>query len=338
MLNRVPIPQHGGSDVRLIDQYPLYELGIALRFLKDVAQRENATSVDQIFAFFEAEHALNRLLAGEPVEIAFCRDATQSLLGHISSGIAHFRDEQTKGVTAERPPLPYWRMNAVRSGIDIFEHQFSAELKRMAIYLVPRRGIFDTERLVANAELHIPDSAREEIGDFATKEFREAGRCLAFGVYSASGFHAMRAAESVLHSYYKRFLGDPKKADMTMGLMASHLKDRVDSTDATLPKPNADTVRAVQDVVNFDRNPLVHKNLVLTEDDAMMLFNRAQGMISLMARELIARDEELQPPLPLLERNPFQAAAAIAAAGTPQKKARRAQPIILKSQDEGEAS
>jgi HEPN domain-containing protein len=337
MLNRLPIPEHGGADVKLIDQYPLYELGSALRHLKDVAQRESATSVDQIFALFEGEHALNRLLAGEPVEIAFCRDATQSLLGHIASGISHFRDEQTRGVTAERPPLPNWRMGTLRSGIDVFEHQFSAELKRMAIYLVPRRGIFDTERLVANADLHIPESVRGILGEFAIKEYREAGRCLAFGVYSASGFHAMRAAEAVLQVYYRRFLGDPKKTDMTMGLMASHLRDRIEASDAALPKPLADTVRSIQDVVNFDRNPLVHKNLVLSEDDAMMLFNRAQGMISLMARELIARDEELQPPLPLLERNPFEASAAMAA-GVPQRKVRRAQPIILKSQDEGEAS
>lgn len=336
MLNRLPIPKHGGADVRLIDQYPLYELGAALHMLKDVSNRAGATSIDQILAFIEAQSALSRLLDGDPVEVAFCRDAIKSLLGHITNSMSHFRDEATRSIAADRPPLETWRLSMMKSGIDVFEHQFSAELKRMAIYLVPRRGIFDTERLVANAELHIADSAREEIGEFATKEFREAGRCLAFGVYSASGFHAMRAAESVLHSYYKRFLGDPKISDMTMGLMASHLKDRVDSADVTLPKPSADTVRAVQDVVNFDRNPLVHKNLVLTEDDAMMLFNRAQGMISLMARELIARDEELQPPLPLLEPQPIHSAAAIDLGLVPQKRQRRAASNALaKSPSDG---
>jgi len=88
--------------------------------------------------------------------------------------------------------------------------------------------------------------------------------------------------------------------------------------------------------VNFDRNPLVHKNLVLTEDDAMMLFNRAQWMVSLLARELIARDEELQ--LPLLERNRFESAAAIDLGLVPQKRGHRAQPFALTKAPDGETS
>jgi hypothetical protein len=55
-----------------------------------------------------------------------------------------------------------------------------------------------------------------------------------------------------------------------------------------------------------------------------MLFNRAQGMISMMAREIKDRAEELQPPLPLLEAPPIAPIGAFGAAQDlgllPQKK------------------
>ena len=86
-----------------------------------------------------------------------------------------------------------------------------------------------------------------------------------------------------------------------MGLMASHLQDRIDCKDLALVKPIEATIRAIQDVTTYDRNPLTHKELVLNEDDAALLFNRAQGMIFLMAKELMDRVDELQPPLPLID-------------------------------------
>ena len=82
--------------------------------------------------------------------------------------------------------------------------------------------------------------------------------------------------------------GPPKKADATLGLMASHLDDlfKKDPSPKTLPKEN--TVRRLRDFAKLDRNPVIHptSELDLEEIDAAILFNTALGVITEMAREM----------------------------------------------------
>lgn len=303
MLNVVAsAPYPWQAPVKLFDQYPLYELGASLQQLK-AAMRDGAEPFDQLIAIFDAGSRIRLLLKGEPLEISYCRETATRLKVLLDDASKEFRSKEEGGATpfkAEKT-LPPWTASQIKSAVEVFEHQFSAEVKKTAVYAVPRRGIFDTERLVEGADGHLPESIRNTIPKFTVSEFRQAGRCLAFGLFSASGFHALRAAECALKQYYTAFLGEPKKDDITMGLMASHLKDRSEAKDKSLPKPNPATLRTITDITSFDRNPLTHKELELSEDDAALLFNRAQGMISMMAREMIDRVDELQPDLPLVD-------------------------------------
>ena len=288
------------ADVKLIDQFPLYEMGGALRYLKDVCNQDTTNSYTQLFALHGARQHLQTLIGGEPISVSYCKGSAASLLELIKLHLQHFTRNEASPPEAP-PPIEPWRLNRIKAQIEIFEHQFSAELKKTAIYAVPKRGIFDTEELVDAAEKHLPEAIHSILPGVATSEFRAAGRCLAFGLFSASGFHAMRAAESVLRNYYRMFKGEPSKKDLTMGLMASHLIDLTASTSDVM-KPNPGTVRSIKDVTAFDRNPLMHPNIVLDETDATILFNRAQIMITDMAREIMdRRDEANQAPLPLEE-------------------------------------
>lgn len=320
MLKQLELAPKGETVVRLVDQYPLYELGLALQDVKSVFFREGVAAVDQVIALISAETKLTELLGGHPFEISYCRSSTMSLLDSIEVAVRSFRDADTGRFKADAQPLENWRQSEIKTAIEVFEHQFSAELKKQSVYAVPRRGIFDTEKLVDTAEEHLPESIRSSLPKFVVAEFREAGRCLAFGLFSAAGFHALRAAEKALRQYHAAFIGDPKKDDMTMGLMASQLRDRLESNSDGAVKPNAATIRTITDIVSFDRNPLTHKELQLEEDDAAMLFNRAQGMISLMARELIDRADELQPNLPLVDMTKVEGNAMAVARG-PRKRA-----------------
>jgi hypothetical protein len=211
-------------------------------------------------------------------------------LDHIQACDAKLKMEEGKSIK----PLAPWQMRALSNAIDVFEHQLSAELQKTASYSVPDKGIFHTEKLAESAEFHIHESIRSHLSPFALQEFRSAGRCLAFGLYSASGFHSTRAVEDVLRLYYEQFIGPPP--DVPMGLLAGHLQDRLKSKDA-LPKPKENTVRHIRDVTNFDRNPLIHRGIELKEIDAMTLFNGALGVIVEMVKELSEADG--QKPLPL---------------------------------------
>ena len=83
------------------------------------------------------------------------------------------------------------------------------------------------------------------------------------------------------------------------GTSASNLADLLKAKDAKI-RPRENTVRHIRDVTNFDRNPLMHRNVSLEEIDATTLFNSALGVIVEMVKELIALDDaDLQEALPL---------------------------------------
>jgi hypothetical protein len=280
--------------VKLINQFPIYELGGSLRVLKATCGRSGADAIDQLYSMWRASTSLREVLAGDQ-SLHFCRRAAEDLLDEL--------ERKTNAVqkTQDGQPVSFeaWELTGIRNKVDIFEHQLSAELAKTASYAVPTRGIFDVELLSENAERHIHETVRQHISDFAIVEFRNAGRCLAFGLYSASGFHSARAVENVVRTYYARFIGPPP--DKPMGLLTSHLGDLLTKENAPL-RPKENTIRHMRDVTNFDRNPLIHRGVELEEIDAMTLFNSALGVIVEMTKELAALDDsDLQEPLPLVE-------------------------------------
>lgn len=294
MLDRMVVDAAEVGAVKLVDQFPMYELGGALRHLVAFAQDDASTDpFEQLFALWGAEQALGKVLDGEQ-PLAFCRGAAMDLIGEIRKQRFQLNPpEEGKKIA----PLASWELHAIKTKTEIFEHQLSAELKKTASYAVPTRGIFNIELLAENAERHIHETIRQHLSEFAVSEYREAGRCLAFGLYSASGFHSARAVEDVLRVYYERFIGPPP--DKPMGLLASHLNDLLEKKDAKL-RPRENTVRHIRDVTNFDRNPLMHRNVQLEEIDATTLFNSALGVLVEMVKELVSLDDaDLQTALPL---------------------------------------
>jgi hypothetical protein len=297
--------------VQPIDQFPIYELGAALQQLKEaVSSSQTIEPRDQMGALWFAEYQLSRLMSGTPFHVSFCKEAAQALLGNIHALLNELnKTPKTPGVHTLTSPQPEaWRWYAIRSGIDVFEHQFGAELKRMATYGVPDRGIFKTEALVDSADRHIHDSVRSAVPQFAIAEFQAAGRCLAFGLYSASGFHSARAVENVLRKYQQKFLQVQESDEMTLGQMASALDDMHNAKKKSPKLPAKNTIRHIKDFNSFDRNPLIHKTVILQEIDAVTLFNAAASLIVEMSKELLIEQQKNAVVVP--SNTPFQAVEA----------------------------
>lgn len=283
--------RQGISRVKSIDQFPIYELGAALQQFKDVAKNDKARPLDQFFAVMDAEMHLRKLIQGGQFEIGFCREAAVGLQQGLQRLAEEFRGSDGN-MNVPDEPLPQWNLTILTSSIETFEHQLSAELKNLGTYIVPERGIFDTQRLVDRADNHIHQDVRQFVSKFARAEFRKAGRCLAFGLFSASGFHSARAVESVLRDFYAIYMGGPpKKDDAGLGLMASHLEELSKKKPKPQKLPSENTVRYLRDFSKLDRNPLIHPNeeIDLDEMDAYTIFNSALGVIVEMAKAL--RDE-----------------------------------------------
>ncbi|MEP7245559.1 MAG: hypothetical protein ABI885_18060 [Gammaproteobacteria bacterium] len=274
-------------DVEPIDQYPIYELGAALSLLKESArasEHSSAQTADQIYAVWTAQNQLRRLLSGNPFQIVFSNDAAENLLGSVTR-MTVLLDGQSTSSPPGPAPEP-WQWFQVRSNIDVFEHQFSAELKKMAAYAVPERGIYKIDGLVDNADKHIHHTVIDIVDDFARAELKAAGRCLAFGLCAASGFHSARAVECVLKQFCALYLPNLAIGDLTMGQMVSALGDMHTAKEKKDLLPSANTLRHLKDFTEFDRNPVIHKMVVVEEIDAHTLFNSAAAVIVEMAKAI----------------------------------------------------
>jgi len=187
------------NHVKRIDPYQFYELGIALRALRNL---EGAMTVGAAAGvIFGAKNWLDRLLGDSPlIDLRHCRHSAEQLLSTIN-GIANtymFDKNGTLELDKWGDTIPEYGFYGISNAIETFEHNFAAEMRDAAVYSASQVGMYNTGDLVDRTELHIPAELRRFINDNAILEVKSAGRCLAFGLPTACGFHILRATESVL--------------------------------------------------------------------------------------------------------------------------------------------
>jgi hypothetical protein len=83
-----------------------------------------------------------------------------------------------------------------------FETIFRADLPRMTVFAAEQKGLYQTERLIDNAEDHFPAAVRKRLPKQAKTDLHFAGKCLAFDTPTACAFHVWRALEIVFGVYY----------------------------------------------------------------------------------------------------------------------------------------
>lgn len=132
-----------------------------------------------------------------------------------------------------------------------------AELQTFAAYQVSQKGIYSTADLVDRAENVFAEDVRSLIGQTARDDVNQAGRCLALDLPTASGFHIMRATETVLKAYGKQFQTKPKTRNWHSYITA--LK-------ATNASPKA--LAVLDQIRDLHRNPTLHPEVVLSSEEA----------------------------------------------------------------------
>ena len=83
------------------------------------------------------------------------------------------------------------------------ENILAAELVQIETFVTAQKGIYDTKRLVEDAEHIFSDAVRSWLSDQAVVDIRASGRCLAFELPTAAGFHLNRAVEDTIRKYYE---------------------------------------------------------------------------------------------------------------------------------------
>jgi hypothetical protein len=277
-------PDLRGKDVERFNQFSFYQLGETFANLS--RYQGNVPYGEVMFEIFDMQLALKGLLDGSPIPIGVSRPKARELLERLDEIEKEFLTEPKPG----NPPVPEWKWDSLKRAISNFVTVFREEMRETATYYVPRRGIFYTPALVDAADESFPKDLLPFIPEKARNDWKAAGRCLAFNLLSASGFHTVRAVEAMLESYYQLFSGKPGK---TLKSWSDYKKalDTIAASNPT-PAPQAKTLIELDQMREDYRNPIVHPRVVLTEGDARMLFANGESIIIAMAQEIaeIARD------------------------------------------------
>jgi hypothetical protein len=157
-------------------------------------------------------------------------------------------------------------------------------MAEMTTYFVPKRGIYAVAALAETAHESFPGDLLQFIPEKTQVDWRSAGRCMAFNLLSACGFHVARAVEGTMEAYYQLFSGKPGKTLRSWDDYHKEL-EKIANTNPT-PAPEPKTLVEFDQMRRDYRNPIVHPRVTLDEADARILFNNGESLIIAMASEI----------------------------------------------------
>lgn len=160
-----------------------------------------------------------------------------------------------------------------------FEQAFEREHRNLSVFTVTPKGIYDTRLLIEKTEEKFPQVVLAYLPPNCVVDLRQAGRCLAFEVPTACAFHVFRATESVIRRYYE-VLAKQQWPHSTRD-MGSYIREL-----EKLSGVNLDVIRRLREIKDFERNPSIHPEQIVSKEKAPILFELCSGVIYAMAIEI----------------------------------------------------
>lgn len=239
----------------------------------------------------QVQDKLVRLLQGHPVRLEVSAGPAKALLTELNAirerhfdgpdGVLNF----DKNWAVEK--VPAWEFTLLP--LDAFQNVLAAEFNGSATFFVPQRWGYHTPTLIMDAAICADLAGRPDFTGTALVDLREAGKCLAFEMPTACGFHAARSVEAILQRYYEVFIG-PLPERGQMGPLLAKLEKAQEA--GALPRPDPRTLRTLREIKDLDRNPLAHPDATLDMLDAKALFELAGIAISRMLRDILLRSAQ----------------------------------------------
>lgn len=169
-----------------------------------------------------------------------------------------------------------------------FEASLEDELDGLPTYIIERTGAYASEQLISHADNTFSASIKDDIPKSAIEDFRKAGACLSFDLPTACGFHSFRAADAMIRAYYAHFVSVvPKKKPRDWGAYIRVLRSVLNDPNAAR-KPNERTINLLDSIRATDRNPVIHPELDLDAETALVTFDMCKNAIVLMVLDIQA--------------------------------------------------
>jgi hypothetical protein len=163
-----------------------------------------------------------------------------------------------------------------------FEIFFADECKNAATYLVSEIGLYDTNKLIESADEDFSSDMRSIMPARTLDEWKQAGKCLAFGLPTACGYHVFRAVEYCLEKYFQSWIPGPFKDKPTWGMYHSELA-KINGDE----KPDITVLRDLHQMTDVYRNPLIHLRMNhLNMEEARIIYCKGYSLIASMIPDM----------------------------------------------------
>ncbi len=245
-----------------VNIFQFYTLGHIVHSLSGIA---GGTKIkDWYYRLYSAQVWLDFILRDQLVPLGVARPACWSLHTEVKALLT-----PTEPVAAGDPPSlnmereisPADAYN-IEHAVETFETVLAAQLQSLSTYFVSRKLAYETPLLIEEAEKLLPDDVQAEVPE-AIYDLRQAGKCIAFEIPTAAGFHIVRATESVIRKYYGAVVGKlPKPKMRNWGTYVKNLQ-----------KAGADArvTGFLDHIRDTYRNPVLHPEETLSPQDAQVL-------------------------------------------------------------------
>jgi hypothetical protein len=286
----VPVSTSSGAGfgpLERIDQYRVYQLAMGIRPVSALTMQSEPFAI--AIAIADARKATWQCLEEDNCLFQSSRTAAQKLVSLLDNvWAARFVDSETGSVRIPDTEIAdsNWKnfLYEIWRAINAFETLLAQDFATQATFSAPRRSIYDTEHLVNSADQAIPRPLALAVSEMASLDLVNAGRCLAFGLYTAAGFHICRAVEAVIEDYYRKFCG---KAGTLRSWNDYIVALRGVPATASV-KPEQETIAYLDAMRKYNRNEIAHPRVVLDEAEALKVFDLGKAVICAMAQELLA--------------------------------------------------
>lgn len=262
--------------------YDLYRLGTAISEVNRKISSKPVNQVTHLDVYTEFQTLaimIEGIIEDKVVPLDTCKSTAKSLRDSLRQITGEFltewreTSEQDAKAALWSKQIAGWRIAGVTEGIKAFEYVFSAELAGAALYLVEQVGAYKTSILIDAADSVFPANIRSQLPQHAVDDIKAAGRCLAFELPTAAGFHVARAVETVLLKYFPTL---PMKVPRYKNL-GKYLE--VLSKEGVKKGVDPKVLAALDQFRELYRNPIMHPDAVLSIEEAQILFNLAQSAI-----------------------------------------------------------
>lgn len=272
-----------------------FELAEELRDAYDAANATSAVAGRIWVSVYPLPEKL-RSFAQQDNGFSATKHVALDLADHIRKWITDYimSGDSPDNISSEKmdAQLSNWQYSSIATKIDAFKSVFRAECRDLDVYSVGQIAIHKTSDLVSRASVMLPAATRNAVPFGVAVEFDDAGKCLAFGLPTACGFHALRGLELVIEGYLRAF-----GVTATLHSWNDYVKAAKALADGEGDKKPAPKVASMIDRMReLDRNPLMHPRDTLDEEGADMLFRLATITVYEIVKDMKANGRSMQEP------------------------------------------